>query len=380
MIEPNQSAILVPMNNVKEIINEEIKLVNQLINPMILILIVLSSLALLFTLLRTELTGWGAKENTLIILYLLMLLVTAIRHKIHTYIKVTFFTLSLLLVAVMGVFEFGFMAPAILFLPMTALLLSLFCTQAFVLLFASLVLIFIAWVGYAFNIGYFSLTPDANTIFNSVDHWLVYLVCLACLMLFVPVSIFKYRNTMSRLFLEVKQQKQDIEHLANHDFLTGLPLIKLCMLKFDEFLTKNDLANQALAVLFLDVDQFKLVLDRYGHDAGDICLMHVASQLKKAIKSEGFVCRLGGDEFMVLLSHFNNNDELLKRSERIISEVSSPFVFRGQQLSIGVSVGIALYGVHGQKFHDLKRAADRAMYQAKISTHHSICFAELEGN
>lgn len=366
------------MSEVQEIIKEEIKLVNQLINSMILIWVILSTFALLFSLLRTELTGWGAKENTLIILYVFMLLVTVVRHTIHPHLKVTFFISSLLIVAVLGVLEFGFFAPAVLFLPMTALLLSLFCRQPIVLLFVSLVLIFIAWVGYAFNTGYLSLTPDANTIFNSVDHWLVYLICLASLMLFVPISIIKYRNTMCRLFVEVKQQKKEIEHLANHDFLTGLPLIKLCMMKFDSFVANELQVDKPLAILFFDIDKFKLVLDRYGHDAGDICLIHVANKLNEVIKPEDFVCRLGGDEFMVLLSDFSNQDELLMKTERIISEIFSTFIFRGQHLSVGVSVGIALYGVHGKKFHDLKRAADRAMYQAKLSTHNSICFAEPE--
>ncbi|TDR16801.1 GGDEF domain-containing protein [Marinicella litoralis] len=368
------------MNQMKAIIDEEMKLINQLMNSMVLVWMFLSTFALIFTLLRTELTGWGGKENMLILIYIAIMLVAVFRNRLSPYIKVFLFIASQVLVAILGVLEFGFMAPAILFLPMTVMLLACFYKQAVILFFAGLVLVFISWAAYAFHNGYLSLSPDANVIFMNVEHWVVYIICLANLLLFLPISIYKYRNNMNQLLFEVMEQKKEIEHLANHDFLTGLPLIKLCMSQFDAFLASDYQNNKHLAMLFLDIDKFKLVLDQYGHDAGDICLIHVANKLSKEVRSAGFACRLGGDEFMVLLNTFKSKDELIDKAERIVSEVSSTFKFRGKHLSVGVSVGIALFGEHGKKFHDLKRAADRAMYQAKSSNNNSICFAEPEAN
>ncbi|KMO28280.1 diguanylate cyclase [Methylobacterium aquaticum] len=156
---------------------------------------------------------------------------------------------------------------------------------------------------------------------------------------------------------EQRRAEQRIAHMAHHDALTGLP---------NRVLFHRRLAAAAAAgtgLLCLDLDHFKLVNDTLGHPAGDALLREVAERLRACLGADGLVARLGGDEFAILSPA--GRDGLLRLADRIIAALGRPFALAGQDVTIGVSIGIALAPEHGDDPDGLLRKADTALYAAK---------------
>ncbi len=359
-----------------EIIDEETKLVDQIINFMILLWFFLSAFALWFSLQRSELVGYGFRKYVHIGSFLLIIVVGLLRNYITPHKKAFLFILFQLMLAVIGVLSFGLLAPAILFLPLICVILALFYNHNVVVVFATLTLLFVALAGYGFQTGLLTLKVDANDLFVSTEHWFLYVVSFTILVQFVSMAIIKYRVRVHQLFLEIKAQKNAIKHLANHDFLTGMPLVQLMIEQFESISSNLSVDEHNMALVFLDLDDLKHINDGFGHDAGDICLIHTANAISKTIGFRDFACRLGGDEFLLLIPQLTDDRKVNDKVNGILKAIEKPFMFNGQQLTIGVSAGVAFYKQHGHKFSDLKRAADLAMYEAKQNTSISISVAE----
>ena len=120
-----------------------------------------------------------------------------------------------------------------------------------------------------------------------------------------------------------------------------------------------------MAVLFIDLDNFKEVNDSLGHDMGDQLLQAVASRLSTATRSEDIVARLGGDEFLLLLKAITHREMAGNIAQRISNDLKRPFQLNGHEARIAASIGIALYPDHGQDAETLIQNADQAMYRVK---------------
>lgn len=160
------------------------------------------------------------------------------------------------------------------------------------------------------------------------------------------------------------ETQRHIQHLANHDQLTGLPNRSLF---YDRLETKLQLAKREkiqIALLFIDLDGFKQVNDQLGHHIGDLLLMAVAQRLLACVRESDTVARLGGDEFVAILYNINGESGASRVAEKIIAELSTPFLLENQKAHIGASLGIALS--QPEELSDkLTNRADAAMYQAK---------------
>ena len=167
---------------------------------------------------------------------------------------------------------------------------------------------------------------------------------------------------------ERKVAEQRLQHEALHDVLTDLPNRAL----FNDRLTQaiahmhRDLTKR-FAVLFLDLDRFKIVNDSLGHLAGDQMLIALADRLRLCIRTTDTVARLGGDEFAILLDQMENPLDAIEVAERVQHALRTPFTLGGQEVYSSVSVGIALSGPEYQRPGDVLRDADTAMYHAKLS-------------
>ena len=171
------------------------------------------------------------------------------------------------------------------------------------------------------------------------------------------------------VMLDVTRRKvfeKQLEHLAFHDPLTDLPNRTLFMDRLGHALTRTDRRGKAVAVLFVDLDDFKRVNDSLGHDAGDRLLVTVASRLRACIRPEDTVARLSGDEFAVLLEGVAGARDATLVVERILDQLRTPFALEGREVYAGASVGISL-GTSAQEDRpgDLLRNADLALYEAK---------------
>lgn len=156
-----------------------------------------------------------------------------------------------------------------------------------------------------------------------------------------------------------------VEHLAYHDALTGLPNRPLFMDRLIVALAQAARANQKLAVFFLDLDRFKDINDSLGHTVGDILLKSAAERVRRCVREGDTVARFGGDEFTLLIPKIDKIEDAAKIAEKIISTLKQPFVINEQELVVTTSIGVAIYPNDGLDPETLVRNSDSAMYRAK---------------
>lgn len=160
-------------------------------------------------------------------------------------------------------------------------------------------------------------------------------------------------------------QEARMHRLAFHDALTGLPNRSLLQDRANQALAHAQRAGAGLAVLYLDLDNFKPINDQMGHEAGDAALVKIARALQGCVRASDTVCRLGGDEFVVLFAHLPPQSELTAIAEKMLQVCSQSFHWGEQMLPLSISGGISLYPEHGQQWSELLRAADQALYVSK---------------
>ena len=164
---------------------------------------------------------------------------------------------------------------------------------------------------------------------------------------------------------ERKRLEHELRHMAFHDSLTGLANRALFEDRLAHALKAAARRRGGLAVLFVDVDDFKTVNDSLGHGAGDVLLRAVGERVKTSLRASDTPARLGGDEFAVLLEDVADAHGALQTAERLLAALEPPFEVAGRQLAITASIGIAPAWSGDETMHDLMRNADLAMYEAK---------------
>jgi diguanylate cyclase (GGDEF)-like protein/PAS domain S-box-containing protein len=168
-------------------------------------------------------------------------------------------------------------------------------------------------------------------------------------------------------FLDITERRKledQLSHQAVHDSLTGLPNRTLLLDRLDQATSSARRNGGTVAVLFLDVDNFKVVNDSLGHAAGDLLLINVAEGLRRCLREEDSVARFGGDEF-VIVGRVRGPNDAIGIAERVIETLRQPIVIQGREIIVNLSIGIALSEGGALGRHDLLRHADIAMYRAK---------------
>ena len=165
--------------------------------------------------------------------------------------------------------------------------------------------------------------------------------------------------------IERKQMFARLEHAALYDPLTDLPNYRLFQDRLQNALTLARRDENSIALMFLDLDQFKQVNDQHGHATGDLLLQEVSARIKSCVRESDTVGRMGGDEFLVLLQGINSPQDALVVAETIRTMLCRPYVLDGVRLSVSPSIGIVHYPEHGDDYRQLIRYADEAMYSAK---------------
>lgn len=165
-----------------------------------------------------------------------------------------------------------------------------------------------------------------------------------------------------------KRTEARVKFLAHHDVLTELPNRAMCVEMLEAALQQASASGECLAVLFIDLDRFKVINDTLGHHIGDGLLQSVAQRLQQAVRSGDLVSRLGGDEFVVILRQLQDGAQARWQAEqRLIPLIRQPHQVHGHELRVSCSVGIAIFPNDGHDLVELMRRADAAMYEAKTS-------------
>ncbi|WP_292749049.1 sensor domain-containing protein [Methylophaga sp. UBA3613] len=187
----------------------------------------------------------------------------------------------------------------------------------------------------------------------------------------LTISPMIYRNeiigasSIARDTTKIVLAQNKIWRQAHFDALTQIPNRKYFLEQLEKVIASSLKENEHFAIMFIDLDNFKLINDTYGHTVGDDVIKHVANVINSIIRENDMIARLGGDEFVILLPIVKIESEIYRLGDRIISELMSHNLLDNHQIIITASIGVSIYPEHGQTKEELMRRADHAMYQSK---------------
>ena len=162
-----------------------------------------------------------------------------------------------------------------------------------------------------------------------------------------------------------KSAEARIEFLAYHDALTGLPNYQLLRDRLELAMPYAERSSAKVALLYLDLDNFKMINDSLGHSAGDTLLKGVAARLRECVQDNDTISRQGGDEFLIMLTDVYDGDDIASMASKILEQLALPFTIDQHELTTSLSMGIAVYPDDGTDFDTLLKKADTAVFQAK---------------
>jgi len=206
-----------------------------------------------------------------------------------------------------------------------------------------------------------------------------------------PIEDIEFNETVMRIFaartaaeIEREQNQEHIRHMAYYDGLTGLPNREFLLDRLQQAIVRAQRHGERLAVMLLDLDHFKKINDSLGHPVGDGLLVQVAQRLQKCIRKEDTVSRLGGDEFIILLSGFETRESAVNHVNRIVKSLHDSlkghYQIKEHTLMISTSCGISIYPNDGETAEILIKHADTALYKAKENGRDNYQFFSSEMN
>jgi diguanylate cyclase (GGDEF)-like protein len=184
------------------------------------------------------------------------------------------------------------------------------------------------------------------------------------------------QNQIRAQVTALEENRHAVMHMAHYDALTGLPNRMTFFSLLENAIAQAKRQGRKLAVLFVDLDHFKAINDRYGHQVGDELLLAVARRLQSGVRASDTAARLAGDEFVVLLNPIHNAGEATMVAEKLLQRFNQPLELEAAMLSIQASIGISLFPAHGGTPQALLEAADQAMYASKESGRNICCLAK----
>ena len=204
----------------------------------------------------------------------------------------------------------------------------------------------------------------------------------------MTISVVHDREDPSRIhyvaifsdITERKQAEQHIHHLAHHDVLTGLPNRMALEARLEQSFAEADRNRRSVAVMFIDLDRFKIINDTLGHHVGDLLLIEVAQRLRHTVRSSDTVARLGGDEFVVVLSALEDPAVAATVAGSILVVLGAPYLIEGKVLHSTPSIGVSIYPQDGDDVDTVMKYADTAMYHAKESGRNGFQFFSVQLN
>ncbi len=196
-----------------------------------------------------------------------------------------------------------------------------------------------------------------------------------CMPLWAEQNVLEGYVGISRNINERKYYEEKLEHMAFYDPLTDVPNRRLFEKLANQALSEAAQSGKKAAVMYLDLDNFKIINDTHGHDAGDELLIQFTDRLKKSLRNKDVLARMGGDEFTILLPDTNKTDAE-QTAARILQAIQQPYKFKSHTFASTSSIGIAFYPAHGDTTEKLIQQADEALYRAKKKGRNVFLIAE----
>lgn len=232
-----------------------------------------------------------------------------------------------------------------------------------VFMLAVLVLVFLLTYAYEFYAEdeFLAFLGVGGAAESTREHWRYVLSVTAFTALAMLAPGWALRRTLARH----DRMEAEIRRLATHDGLTGLPNRSLFMDRLEQAIRRAQRSGTNVAVIFLDLDNFKAINDSKGHRRGDAVLRLMADRLSGSVRQTDTVARFGGDEFVIVMTDVTDRQDVTALAEKLNQALSQPCPFEGFDVSVQVSIGIALYPDHADELEALLTLADDAMYRTK---------------
>jgi diguanylate cyclase (GGDEF)-like protein len=212
-----------------------------------------------------------------------------------------------------------------------------------------------------------NLTPIENQFVDTLSEasriayqWLQAILFAATPGLLILGTVLSLRILQQR-----KREDDRVHHIAFHDDLTGLPNRLMLTQRLDQALSRHRRAEMTLAVLYLNLDRFKVINDSLGHEAGDALLCRVAERLRSELREGDSLARVGGDEFVVIVENYDDTAALSACAQRLVEQLSAPYLGGNKDCHVTASIGVSTFPADGSDSQSLLKAADVAMYRAK---------------
>lgn len=177
------------------------------------------------------------------------------------------------------------------------------------------------------------------------------------------INIYAEMNKALRNSLQ--ESNAELAHLSTHDQLTRLPNRRFYDKRMTQALQRAAERNGMTGLLFIDLNDFKLINDNYGHGAGDKLLVTVAERIQESLRETDLVARLGGDEFAAVLEDVKSPEQITRIAHKLSQAIEQPLFVRNEELVFSASIGVAIFPIDGRQQQELEEQADKAMYLAK---------------
>lgn len=350
----------------------------QLVDRIWLGMFLLCAIGLPTSVARVASTGWLPIYNFHIFVSLFVTTIYLLRKRLPFRMKALIALSLFYIFGTVSVLTLGFLGAGFWWLLFSSLLASTIYSHRLGLIIAVSALIIVILAANGFVKGYIILPFDANAYLKSSASWISFIsvVLMMPLVMFQPIASFQ-RSTVA-LLKEVNRQRAEIERLATHDELTGLPSLNLAKDRLQMALNCAQRSQKKVALMFIDLDGFKTINDTHGHEAGDKVLIETSKRLVKLSRNEDTAARIGGDEFILILGNLASDSDAALVAERMIKEISQPINFFDISMSVGASIGIAIFPDHASDAQSLRRLADEAMYAVKRHGKNQFAFAAME--
>lgn len=331
-------------------------------------LTILALIATPASILRATMTGWLPLYTYFIVIGLGAIVVSILRRRFAYRTKLVLLVALLWAIGIPGLMTFGLLATGIWWIVISGVLVSALDSERNGMLVFAMTTLLTSVIGLLFITGRLTLPAiEINSYSRSVTAWLTLLASTSLMPMILMHAVAMHLRKIRELMGQLEDERDRNSHLASHDYLTGLPSRSLATDRLQMAINSASRNVHRMALLYLDIDDFKQLNDRYGHDAGDAGLCHVARCLGETLREDDTVARIGGDEFLVIVSNVDSPDALLAVVERIRRELRHPLHHQGRTLRLEASIGSALYPDHAIDAAGLLKHADAEMYRAKLA-------------
>ena len=337
----------------------------QSVNRIFYSLLILVAFATPLSLSRWLTTGFLPIYTIHIVVFLTALILFFQRRRVPIIVMETFLIFCSVTIGLGTTWTFGISANTASMFMFLLLVTSIRRTKSELIGISGLYLAVVTLIAYLFTTGYLVPQVDHTIVLSQPVTWISHMLIMAVAGYAAIDAILKLNEVKLSLLNNISQQKLKIEYLANHDNLTGLLTLRVANDRLKAAISRADRNQEMCFLLFLDLDGFKLINDTYGHDVGDIVIQTVAQRMLEVTRQTDSCCRIGGDEFLIILPGVKDRELVIQICQRIINEIVKPIIIRNTLISVGVSIGGANYPNDACDSDSLKKISDMRMYKIK---------------